>query len=913
MGNHTNGANTSQRRLKRRFTSRLNGSQILNLTEDDGFARYNTKELTLLDRMFQDLAKRSPDETMSKETFLQYFALPGILGERLFAVFDKKKDGVIHFDEFVSGLARYNRGSLQEKIEMLFEMYDMDGKQQVNPEELSLILYSVITPTTSLFYSSGDNERGLRQDKDTNRITHVSKVTQQTVEKMVKDAFDFCDTNKDGLLSQEQFTNWVRQNPGALQLLETVFAKHIWSGWDTPEQGPLSSKAADRMHAIQESGGSHRRSSVNDLHLEPEDGDEKKDVHHLFAASNPDAVQSASELLRNRSVNTRLDSSSPVFASQRASGAPMEFDVPTQSIPTHFQALYDKLTQIYLDEGDEHEVFWCKECRSKYYTSIHVEEPVDKENDALNTYDQFVIFKKQSFSSNGSAKPAPSPRSRERVKLKFCPQCGAMLSKKTATSLSLPRSLVSLSTAAITLPSTSTSNLKSVQQRGTLWKIGSKLKNFIARYYVIREKFLYTFKRENDEFPINVMFIAGWFIDAVDDHHRDKGWYGVELMPPNSDVLDSDDESTRISNRAKGKVLYAKSAAERDEWVGALQVAARTISIRRHYEIGRTLGKGHFSVVHLGTHRETGKQCAVKIVEKSRIDAREKMSLRNEIAMMRLVDHPVIIRMLDVFEDQKCIYMVMQLAEFGDFFARWKSKKLFQEDVASKIIWKLLDATQYLHALGIVHRDLKPENILCLDEHDDTAIVISDFGLSKFAAPHTEMTMPCGTLAYVAPEVLAMKGYGRKVDLWSLGCIMHLLLRGVLPFDGHTKDEVVEKTLNKKLNLTHKKWDRVSEDAKDLIAKLLVKDPEQRITLDDALKHRWFDKLKTTMNDDNDLRLHSKISPTIQAVMSHDDKDHDDDVPPMSDHEHADHGNDFELVDKLKANDADKAAVQEEQ
>merc|ERR1719229_2230363 len=135
-----------------------------------------------------------------------------------------------------------------------------------------------------------------------------------------------------------------------------------------------------------------------------------------------------------------------------------------------------------------------------------------------------------------------------------------MLSKKTATSLSLPRSLVSLSTAAITLPSTSTSNLKSVQQRGTLWKIGSKLKNFIARYYVIREKFLYTFKRENDEFPINVMFIAGWFISAVDDHHAEKGWYGVELMPPNSEGLDEEESASARRAKLGGKVLYAKSA-----------------------------------------------------------------------------------------------------------------------------------------------------------------------------------------------------------------------------------------------------------------------------------------------------------------------------------------------------------------
>merc|ERR1712087_1043383 len=296
---------------------------------------------------------------------------------------------------------------------------------------------------------------------------------------------------------------------------------------------------------------------------------------------------------------------------------------------------------------------------------------------------------------------------------------------------------------------------------------------------------------------------------------------------------------------------------------------------------GPAPGKGHFSVVHLGTPREKHangqrKKCAVKVVEKSRIDAREKESLRNEIATMRLVNHPCIIRMLDVFEDAQCIYMVMQLAPYGDFFARWKRRKIFSEDIAAKIIWKLLDAVQYLHALGIVHRDLKPENILCLDEEDDTAIVISDFGLSKFAAPHTEMTMPCGTLAYVAPEVLAMKGYGRKVDLWSLGCIMHLLLRGVLPFDGRTKEEVVEKALNKKLDLTHAKWTALggSEAAKDLIRQLLIKEPRQRIELEDALKHEWFNALKST--DDyttNDLAIHDDISPTMQAVMSGADDD----------------------------------------
>jgi len=435
---------------------------------------------------------------------------------------------------------------------------------------------------------------------------------------------------------------------------------------------------------------------------------------------------------------------------------------------------------------------------------------------------------------------------------------------------------------------------------GVLFKIGAKFKSFVSRYYVIKERFLYTFKKEGDASPINVVFIAGWYSRKADDHHTEKGYFGIELTAP------SDESASALKKNTKNKILYARSKKERDEWVECLQRAAATVSIKSKYKVGPALGKGHFSVVHLGTPREKDaagqrKKCAVKVVEKSRIDAREKESLRNEIAMMRLVNHPCIIRMLDVFEDAQCIYMVMQLAPFGDFFARWKRRKTFSEDVASKIIWKLLDAVQYLHALGIVHRDLKPENILCLDAEDDTAIVISDFGLSKFAAPHTEMTMPCGTLAYVAPEVLAMKGYGRKVDLWSLGCIMHLLLRGVLPFDGRTKEEVVEKTLNKKLDLTHAKWTAlgVSDAAKDLIRQLLIKEPRQRIELEDALKHEWFNALKST--DDyahNDLAIHDDISPTMHAVMSGADDDKQETPLPVPDKMQLDFANavDAEVV-----------------
>eukprot|EP01084_Bolivina_argentea_P028721 53343_1 len=624
--------------------------QTFNST-DDVFEHYADREIIVLNKLFRDLANRSPDDTISKETFLDYFELPGILGDRLFAVFDEHNDEVIDFQEFLHGLTRYNHGSLADKISMLFEIYDLDGDNQVKREELFLIINTVLTPTTSLFLSKQASQANVS----------ISSMTEERVNKMVDEAFETCDTNRNGRLSQKQFTMWVEAHPATLQMLETVLAKHVWS-------------------------------SVESL--------------------NPSEEQ----------------------------------------------------------------------------------------------------------------------------------LCGRDL------------------TGAMSLLSSVACIANDIGRTGSLYNIDPKTrhkrkKRFGQLYYVIKDKFLYTFKNETDESPIKVIFIAGWYIKPVDDNHARKGWYGIEMTPP-----------TFIHDISRKKMLYTKTKKDRSEWINSMQKSASTLSITQDYEVhwDEMLGRTHFSEVYMGTNKKTKKKYAIKIVDKSCIQSRERLNVRNEIAMMRLVNHPSIMRMHDVFADPNSIYMVMTLAPYGNFFARWKKRRLFEEDTARIIIWKLFDACKYLHSLGIVHRDLKPENILCLDETDDTQIVISDFGLSKFATPLMQrggMTMPCGTLCYVAPEVLTKTAYGKKVDVWSIGCIMHLLLRGVLPFDGYTEQQIRDKTLHKTLNLTHVKWQRVSEDAKDLVKNLLMKDPSQRLSVENALEHRWFDALKEEppTNDVKDENIESPV------------------------------------------------------
>merc|ERR1712083_1161410 len=190
--------------------------------------------------------------------------------------------------------------------------------------------------------------------------------------------------------------------------------------------------------------------------------------------------------------------------------------------------------------------------------------------------------------------------------------------------------------------------------------------------------------------------------------------------------------------------------------------------------------------------------------------------------------------------------------------------KRLEEKTAKTITWRLLDALKYLHALGIVNSDLKPENILIADGQDETQIVIADFGLSKFAMPHERLQLACGTVAYVAPEVLRLRGYDKKCDLWSVGIILYLMLRGKLPFDSQLKKEIIRMTLSRPANLADPYWRKISNPPKNLISKLLKKNPDNRIDLKTSMEHVWFDDIREEMT----LALGSSLNLPAESILN---------------------------------------------
>lgn len=241
------------------------------------------------------------------------------------------------------------------------------------------------------------------------------------------------------------------------------------------------------------------------------------------------------------------------------------------------------------------------------------------------------------------------------------------------------------------------------------------------------------------------------------------------------------------------------------------------------YEFRESLGQGKYGVVKRGLHKSTQKEVAIKIVKKRDLNLKDQELLKREMEVLKICQHPNIIKLEDIFENQDYLYIVMEFLGGGDFFYFLEKRKfMLSEEIAKRITHQLATALYYLHSFGIVHRDLKPENILMVKQEDSSDVKIVDFGLSKTFGPGETCKEPFGTLCYVAPEILLQKPYDKSVDLWSLGVILHLMLSSTLPFDSNEDREIARKTIQEDLAMAHPSWETISPEAKDLVRSNII-------------------------------------------------------------------------------------------
>lgn len=268
--------------------------------------------------------------------------------------------------------------------------------------------------------------------------------------------------------------------------------------------------------------------------------------------------------------------------------------------------------------------------------------------------------------------------------------------------------------------------------------------------------------------------------------------------------------------------------------------------VKGFYDIGETLGKGSFAVVKVGIPKDPRfPKVAVKIIDKK--DAQyDKDSLEQEISIMKRVQHPNCIRLLEVFDEKAKMYLVIDLVTGGELFERIIARGHYSEKDAAQLLYSVCGAIGYLHNLGIVHRDLKPENLLYASNDPASqaydVIKVADFGLAKVIDnPHDRtMSTTCGTPGYVAPEILEQRGgYGSEVDIWSLGVILYVLLCGFPPFYDENNAELFQQIKTGAYTFPSPYWDGISDLAKDLVKKMIQVEVSKRVTVKQTLEHPW--------------------------------------------------------------------------
>ncbi|XP_051535326.1 serine/threonine-protein kinase MARK2-like isoform X9 [Myxocyprinus asiaticus] len=294
---------------------------------------------------------------------------------------------------------------------------------------------------------------------------------------------------------------------------------------------------------------------------------------------------------------------------------------------------------------------------------------------------------------------------------------------------------------------------------------------------------------------------------------------GLGVIENSSGQTHSDAKGGGRSSVSRGRSLVA-STAEEQPHIG-------------NYRLLKTIGKGNFAKVKLARHVLTGKEVAVKIIDKTQLNSSSLQKLFREVRIMKLLNHPNIVKLFEVIETEKTLYLVMEYASGGEVFDYLVAHGRMKEKEARAKFRQIVSAVQYCHQKCIVHRDLKAENLL-LDA--DMNIKIADFGFSNEFTVGNKLDTFCGSPPYAAPELFQGKKYdGPEVDVWSLGVILYTLVSGSLPFDGQNLKELRERVLRGKYRIPF----YMSTDCENLLKKFLILNPTKRGSLEQIMKDRW--------------------------------------------------------------------------
>ncbi|XP_033247417.1 MAP/microtubule affinity-regulating kinase 3-like isoform X19 [Drosophila miranda] len=350
---------------------------------------------------------------------------------------------------------------------------------------------------------------------------------------------------------------------------------------------------------------------------------------------------------------------------------------------------------------------------------------------------------------------------------------------------------------------------------------------------------------------------------AINHHHHHNSGTGVGSAVPSSVNKNVLSTHSAHASAIKQRTASAKGSPNMQMRSSAPMRWRATEEHIGKYKLIKTIGKGNFAKVKLAKHLPTGKEVAIKIIDKTQLNPGSLQKLFREVRIMKMLDHPNIVKLFQVIETEKTLYLIMEYASGGEVFDYLVLHGRMKEKEARVKFRQIVSAVQYCHQKRIIHRDLKAENLLLDSELN---IKIADFGFSNEFTPGSKLDTFCGSPPYAAPELFQGKKYdGPEVDVWSLGVILYTLVSGSLPFDGSTLRELRERVLRGKYRIPF----YMSTDCENLLRKFLVLNPAKRASLETIMGDKWMnmgfedDELKPYIEPKADLADPKRIEALV--------------------------------------------------
>jgi serine/threonine protein kinase len=801
----------------------------------------NTEAFTqYLKQVWKDLNSRSGDESskgIDKVTFKQYYNLPGIISERLFSVFDSENTGYLSLQNFTEKMLILFSSDLDKLLQFILDFYDFDKDGKITKEDVRIVLSYVP------IYKKRKNKKneGLKFDTDdfNDRI-----VLQKELHEKLDNIFE-----KKESIDLNEFTDVIKNKNSDIFLFILVFlyehrpfsfetVKNLENIKKSPELSPkkdifIASPNLDSNFIVSQT--LQKSPAMKNKGLNDKNKNIYKNMKYLglLSGRNLNLEQ------ENNNVNNNLNNNNNINKTENK--VVFSLKIPTGNNNNNENMINDnninnineKNDLINLEEKEQ------KKPKRKHLKNISDKTDISEENkkyDDENEEEEIMNFSyARPFEGRDIPKNSEKNNSNEKNNIDTDDENDEEDSNKIIEEDQLNEN-------------------KDDITEGYLYKIqANKMKKI---YFRLICKDLYYYKSKDTKKHKGMHNLSGVYIkDLGIVTINEKKLYCFNIIFP-----------------SKERKYYLQNESEYIKWVESIRKVVNYSNINDLYEIKGTLGKGKFGKVKLGVHKQSGKQVAIKIINKNFLEGVDLEQIKSEIDILKIAKHPNIIKLYDVYENEKYIYIIMEYCLGGDLFSYIEKRNFkLSEERAAEIIHKLCTAVYFLHQYGIVHRDLKPENILMMDKTDNADIRLVDFGLGKMLGPGEKCNDPFGTFSYVAPEVLEEKEYDFKVDLFAIGIITYLLVAGFLPFDDENSEkEIARQTVYEPTPFPKKIWNNISPEAKMFVDNLLNKDPDKRMNLGEVLQHKWFGKFIN--NGGNNLNENSVFNRRKSKDLSGGDK-----------------------------------------